>query len=277
MIGDRTLVETVVDRLERSECFDPIYVAGPETRLRMLGSRCELIDSDRSFGENIKTAAETARVRHPGRPIAFITCDILPEVETLRSLIDEYRQTGACDVWFPLVHAPEDRSRLGASAWKPAYHVVPVPGGPAVGILPGHLVIADPGALRLKFVYRLLQIGYRTRNRPINYRRAVFVRGVVFALLYQDLLHMTTLRAPTLTWSVLSVGIRGARELRNGTITLERLEYVLRKIFVASRHRKRFPKRRFALPIVEPLSLALDIDTEEEARALGGELERSSI
>ena len=73
------------------------------------------------------------------------------------------------------------------------------------------------------------------------------------------------------------MGIRGARELRNGTITLERLEYVLRKIFVASRHRKRFPRRRFALPIVEPLWLALDIDTEEEARALGGELERSSI
>ena len=118
----------------------------------------------------------------------------------------------------------------------------------------------------------MIQLGYKTRNRSINYRRAVMVRGVVLALLYQDLLHLMTLRAPTLTWSVLSVGIRTARELREGRISRERLEYASRKIFVNSRHRRRHPDRRVVLPIVDALSLAMDIDTEEEARAAGGDL-----
>ena len=78
--------------------------------------------------------------------------------------------------------------------------------------------------------------------------------------------------AATLTWSVLRVGIAAARELRDGTITRERLEQALRTIFVKSRHRRKFPGRRVQLPIVEALSLALDIDTEEEARAAGGNI-----
>jgi len=275
-IGDRTLIEALVDRLERSGRFHPIFVAGPAPLLQMLRLRCELIDSDGTFGENIKKSIETIRKRHRGDSIAVITCDVLPEVETLEASMEQFDRDSPCDAWFPLVHAPEDRTRLGASAWKPAYHVIPEQGRPAVEVLPGHLLIVDPTALRLKFLYRLVQLAYRTRNRPINYRGAVMVRGVVFELLYQDLLHLTTLRAPTLTWSVLSVGIRAARELRDGRITLARLEHALRKLFVASRHRRRHPRRRFVVRIVDRLSLALDIDTEEEARAAGGALGRRS-
>jgi hypothetical protein len=66
------------------------------------------------------------------------------------------------------------------------------------------------------------------------------------------------------------VGISGARELKKGRLTRLQLERSTRKIFVTSRHRKRYPDRRVLLPIVEGLSLALDIDTEEEARAAGG-------
>jgi hypothetical protein len=237
-----------------------------------MGPRCALIDSDGTFGENIRKSFDAMRAEHGRAPFAFITCDILPEVDTLTVLMDDYAAHAPCDLWFPLIHAPEDRGSLGASAWKPRYHIVPREGQAAVGILPGHLVVVDPAALRLKFVYRLMQLGYRTRNRPINYRRSVMVRGVVLELLYQDLLHLLTLRAPTLTWSVLRVGISAAHELREGRITRNRLEDTLRRIFVASRHRRRHPERRVRMPIVEGLSLALDIDTEEEARAAGGEV-----
>lgn len=271
-IGGRTLLESVIDRLEICGRFDPVYVVGPRSVLGSMGPRCELIDSDGTFGENIRSSFEAMRREHRRAPFAFITCDILPEVDTLRVLMDDYAAHAPCDLWFPLIHAPEDRGSLGASAWKPRYRIVPRDGLPAVGILPGHLAIVDPTALRLKFVYRLMQLGYRTRNRPINYRRRVMVRGVVLELLYQDLLHLLTLRAPTLTWSVLRVGIAAAHELREGRITRTRLEDTLRRIFVASRHRRRHPERRVHLPIVEGLSLALDIDTEEEARAAGGEV-----
>jgi hypothetical protein len=271
-IGERTLVEAVIARLDESERFGPVYVVGPASAYGMLADRSRLVDSDGTFGENIRHGLEAAREEHPGRPIAFITCDVLPEIETLRTLLDAYEREAPCDLWFPLIHAPADRGSLGPSAWKPAYHIRPEAGLDPVPVLPGHLAVIDPRALRLKFLYRLIQLGYRTRNRSINYRRGVIVRGVVFELLYQDLLHLCTLRAPTLTWSVLRVGIRAARELRDGRITRERLERALRRIFVTSRHRRRHPGRRVLLPIVEGLSLALDIDTVEEAQALGGDV-----
>ncbi len=269
-IGDRTLVETVVDRLRASGRFDPVYVVGPVSAFGRIDAESLLIDADGTFGQNIQTSLEAVRSASPGRPMAFITCDVLPEVDTLRELMDDYDRNVPCDVWCPLIHAPEDRRRLGASAWKPAYRIVPREGEPAVAVLPGHLAVVDPDALRLNFLYRLFQLGYRTRNRPIDYRRGVMVRGVVLELLYQDLLHLFTLRAPTLTWSVLRVGITRARELKRGTITRVRLEEALRQIFVTARHRRRNPDRRVWLPIVEGLSMAKDIDTEEEVREAGG-------
>jgi len=269
-IGGRTLIEVLIERLERCDRFHPIYVAGPAALLGPALGQGKLIDCDGTFGENLQVSIETVHAEHPDRPMAFITCDVLPEVETLSTLLEDYDSETPCDMWFPMIYAPEDRGSLGESAWKPAYHIVPNEGQPAVGILPGHLVLADPAALRLKFMYRLAQLAYRTRNRPIDYRRGVMVRGVVLELLYQDLWHLLTLRAPTLTWTVLSVGISAARELREGRITRARLAYALRQILVTSRHRRRHPERRVRLPIVEGLSLALDIDTEEEARAAGG-------
>jgi hypothetical protein len=271
-IGGRTLVETVVERLHQSGRFGRIYVLGPLRIYRTLSRRCTLVDGDGTFGENIRAGIDRVSPGASGAPIAFTTCDILPEVDTLRSVMDEYVARAPCDLWFPLIRAPEDRASLGASAWKPRYRVAPAEGEASIGVLPGHLTVADPSALRLKFLYRLMQMGYRTRNRSINYRRSAMVRGAVLELLYQDLLHLATLRAPTLTWSVLRVGIRAARQLRDGRITRRRLEDALRRILVTSRHRRRHPERRVRLPIVDGLSLALDIDTEEEARAVGGDV-----
>ena len=48
--------------------------------------------------------------------------------------------------------------------------------------------------------------------------------------------------------------------------------YDYRKIFVTYRHRRRYPHRRILTPVVDALALALDIDTEEEARERGGRL-----
>jgi hypothetical protein len=271
-IGDRSLVEVVIERLEACDRFGPIYVAGPGRAYEDIRQRARLIEADGTLGDNIRDSIEVVRREHPGRALAFITCDIVPDPQSLEALLEDYDRHAPADLWFPLVHAPENPGELGASDWKPAYRIVPREGLRAVEILPGHLAIYDPEALRLKFLYRLIQLGYRTRNRSINYRRGVMVRGLVLELLFQDLMHVLTLRAPTLTWSVLRVGIAAARQLRDGTITRERLEHALRTIFVKSRHRRRYPGRRVQLPIVEALSLALDIDTEEEARAAGGDV-----
>jgi len=276
ILDGRPLIETIVERLESVGCFGPIHIVGPAGVYAGVRGSAELIDSDGAIGENIRTALEAVRRRHPGLPIGFITCDIVPEVETLRRLMADFERLAPCDLWYPLIRAPRDQQGLGASAWKPIYRVLYGDEADPVQVLPGHLAVVDPGALRLNFVYRLVQLGYRTRNRGHDVRRSVMIRGVIFELLLQDLLHLFRLRAPTLTWSVLRTALPAARRLYDGTISLGEVEAAVRRVFVTGRHRRKYPDRRVQMPIVEALSLALDIDTEEEARAMGGEFGSSN-
>lgn len=272
----RPLITTIVERLDACEVFAPIFIAGPERVYRPIRGLAEVIDTDGTFGENIRAATETVRFALPGHPIGFITCDILPETDTLRQLMAIYAGAAPYDLWFPLVRVPKDARRLGASAWKPRYRIRPDAGQPAEEVLPGHLVVADPAAMRLEFIYRLFQLGYKTRNRPMSHRRRVMVRGILAELLYQDLLHILGLRLPTLTWNVLGSGLPTARKLKEGTATRTRIENTLRRIFVRAQHRRRYRDRRISLPFVDALSLAIDVDTEEEARAIGADLSENS-
>jgi hypothetical protein len=272
LLEGRPIVEHVIDRLRQSDCFEPLFIAGPRRIYgeRLLGT--EVIDTDLTFSENIMASLEHVRQAHPGIPVGFTTCDILPDPGELRGLASDYRDVSPCDLWYPLVRVPDDPSRLGASQWKPTYRIVPRAGEPAEEVLPGHLVIVDPEALRLKLIYELFQIAYRTRNRPIEYRRSAMIRGVFLELLRQDALHVLGRRLPNLTWTVLRTGLSGGLALKKGTLTLARIEDSLRKIFVRFRHRRKHPERRVIVTIVEALSLALDIDTQEEAAAHGGRL-----
>ena len=43
----------------------------------------------------------------------------------------------------------------------------------------------------------------------------------------------------------------------------------MRRVFVLRSHRQRHPERRVRMPLLRALSIARDIDTVEEARALG--------
>ncbi|MCP3980850.1 MAG: NTP transferase domain-containing protein [bacterium] len=274
-IGGRPLIDTVIDRLRASGGFDPIYVAGPRDVYGERRPHAEIIDTDGAFGDNIRAAIEHCRVRHPGQPIGFITCDVVPDVETLESVLEHFRRHRPCDLWFPMIQAPDDPELLGASQWKPEYVISSESGDRQTKVLPCHLAIADPESLRLAFVYKLFDLAYRTRNRPVMYRRGIIVRKLLFALLWQDLRHILGLRAPTLTWTLIRTGTDAARGLKSGRITRKRLEDATRTLFVKNAHRRKHPGRRMVLPIVEGLSLALDIDTVEEARAAGGRVRRA--
>jgi hypothetical protein len=275
-IEGKPLIHAIAERLKACGAFDPIYVAGPADVYRQIDAPTEIIDTDGTFGDNIRAGIEHLQSTHPGSAVAFVTCDILPDAEILRRLMAQCRQDAPFDVWFPMVRAPEDDSRLGASAWKPKYKFVPGEGQPAIPILPGHLAVGDLAALRLDFLYRLLTLGYSVRNRPLSYRSTVIVRDILGGLLYEDLRHALALRAPTMTATVIHAGLSSARRMHRGILSTERLEWAMRQIFVRRSHRLRFPERRFRMPIVDDLALALDIDTEEEARQVGGAVERRS-
>jgi hypothetical protein len=265
--GGRCLIEHLVDRLRSTGAFAPIWVAGPAASYQRSGAQVDVIDTDLDFGGNIRAGLETVMRKCPGLEIGFSTCDILPDRADLDAVLADYWNGDPSDLWFPLILTEEES--LGASAWKPRYRIVPAAGEPAVVVLPGHLAIVDPNALNRSMLYRLLDLGYRTRNRPIRYRRSYMLRHVLWTLVRQDLVQLLALRLPTVTWDAVRGGLRSAAGLRRGTLTLAELEEDMRRVFVRRSHRRRYPERRIRMPLLRAMSMARDIDTVEEARALG--------
>lgn len=268
-LAGEPLINRVVERFAENGRFDPIYVAGPAAAFEgVLHGAREVFDTDAGFGVNVQVAVESARARHPTGVLSMATCDILPGLEDLEVALDDYDSDRATDLWFPLVRVPDNPQALGASSWKPSY-VLRRGDGTTVSILPGHLTIFHPEAMRLRFLYGFLDTLYRSRNRPILYRRAFLFRRMLGQVLFHDLLHVLRLRLPTLTWDTAVGGGAAARRLRDQTMTLDELPRVVRRLIVKRRHRRRAPHDKIRLPILDTLSLAQDIDTLEEARAVG--------
>ena len=82
-IGEHSLIETLLGRLEAAGRFDPIYVVGPRRSVGSLDPRFRLVDADGTFGENLKSGITEARARHADLPLALVTCDILPDAARL--------------------------------------------------------------------------------------------------------------------------------------------------------------------------------------------------
>jgi hypothetical protein len=267
LVGGRRLIDVVLERLTGlPEVFGPFYVAGPARVYREIAA-ATLIDTDADFGGNLEAGIERVRHDHPGSPIAVTTCDVLPDRDEILGMLAHYWAHAPCDLWFPLVRLPPDEGSLGESAWKPRYKVLDQNGTPA-RVLPGHLVIVEPEGMRLEFLYRLLQSAYDSRNHSMRYRRWYLLRRMTRSILAHDWRELAGGRLPTMTLDVLAA-VRAARRLIRGTLPEADLECNLRRVFVHRAHRLAYPERRMLLPILEGLSLARDIDTVEEAKALG--------
>ena len=261
-IGRRPLIEVLVERVREARSFGPINVVGPARIYRKCDLNCELLDLDGTVGQNLRGAIEQHIDRHSG-PLAVLACDVLPTVAELSRLRDEYQAAAPCALWFPFIPVPDDPQALGAFAWKPVYRLRPSAEAEAVRILPGHLCIFDPRQIRLALLYRLLDLTYRTKNRSIRHRRSVMLRATLFGFVAEDLGGLFKLRAPTRTWRFIGSGLRLARELRAGRLELGELERLIGRIFLKT---PQPAGRGIRYPLIDVLSLAEDIDTEEEAR-----------
>ena len=271
-IKGRPIIDLLLERLQASGYFDPIYIAGPAGVYGPERGGCKVIDTDSTFGKNIEHGVEVVMAECPGRHVGVTTCDILPEEDELHRLMEDYYHHQPLDFWFPVILAPEEKKKLGASAWKPRYRIAPLPGEEPRTLLPGHLIVVDPYAVRLPLVYRTFDLAYRSRNQPILYRTGLIISHIFFGLMVQDLKLLFTFRLPTMTIGVIYNGVMLALHLREGVITPEELADRLRRIFVRFRHRRKFPERQGRLPLKHGLSLARDIDTEEEAQEIAKEL-----
>jgi len=264
-IEGRPLVAWLVERLLASKGFGPVTLAGPARVYGALGLDARVVDTDASVARNLRAAIEA----HSGGPLAVLSCDVLPSTAEFAELRARYEEALGNALWFPFVRVPKDLKELGAFAWKPEYSVV-LGSGEEVRILPGHLGILDPQCVRLPLFYRLLDSAYRTRNHSVAYRRVVMLRTVLLSLLGQDLRRLARLRAPSRTLTVLRSGLKLAHELRAGRIRLAQLEQLIGRIFL---HEQAGGVR---YPIIDMISLAEDIDTEEEARSVHGEVRQPS-
>ena len=95
---------------------------------------------------------------------------------------------------------------LSASACKPRYQVHVEAHATPQCILPGHLIIVDPDALRLRFVLQLVRLSYRTRNRTLGERYRALCQGLLGQALWEDLRLLLTRRVPELTAALIADG-----------------------------------------------------------------------
>ncbi len=272
-IGGRPLIEVLIGRFRDTGTFGPFYIAGPLTVYeRLAGGDVHVVDTDASFGDNIRHSIEAVMAAHPASQVAYTTCDILPDPEELRRVLGDLHRHQPCDFWMPQIRAPADLGRLGESAWKPKYGIRPEGEDTPVPTLPGHLIVADPRAMRLSMAFRIFDLAYSTRNRPVRYRRSWITRRALGALIAEDFRRLLRLRPPNVTAEMVYHGLSVAKLLVSGNAGQRKLEHHLHRMWVRRSHRKRHPDRRGWAPVLDILSLARDIDTEEEARELVDEL-----
>lgn len=265
-VGGRPLVALLVERLRSCPEFEDIAIAGPARLYSGLVPGVRVIDTDSHLGANLRAAAEDLRARGERGPIALASCDVLPEEGELRRALDTYIQGPPCAVWFPLVRIAGEQPRE-AFRWKPAYGLVDTDGA-AVQVWPGHLGIVDLSQLRLRFLFRVLDAAYRTRNLPVGARHRRMAVRLLWGLLGSDVSRLFRLRAPTRTWTTLARGVRVARGVKRQMLTTSELERSIAAIVLRDGYLERFPAGGIRTVVVEALSLAEDIDTEEEADQL---------
>jgi hypothetical protein len=271
-IGGRPIIDLLLERIHESGCFDPVFIAGPARIYGDSRGGAQVIDTDSTFGGNIEASVMAVAPRSPDGIVAVTTCDILPEGDELRRLMEDYYRHAPLDFWAPLILAPERPAEMGASAWKPKYRIQPTPDAEPATLLPGHLVLADTNAVRLPLVFRTFDLAYRSRNRGVLYRLRLIVSHIFLGLVVQDLKHLLAFRLPDLTATVITNGVMLALHLQEGVITSDEMAERLRRIYVSYKHRRLYPERKGRLPLMHALSMAKDIDTEEEAREIAQEL-----
>lgn len=277
-IGGRPLVEVALERWRAAEVFDPIYIAGPARVYEPLGLDARIIDTDGELGDNLRAGNDRIEADCGVCQLAVTTCDILPDSAELAAAVEDLYRHQPVDFWMPLCPVP-DPALLGASAWKPKYWVrsPEPPYTQPVPILPGHLMIGTPAILRLRFLYQLFDELYRTRNRPIAYRRMVLTRSLLGSLLKEDLRHLFSLRLPYITFGVVYNVLMLVSKIAAGAVSTTDFEDHLRKAFLRRQHRRDFPERRGRVVLMPCLSLAKDIDTLEEAREMAASLGKNPL
>ncbi|MEM6792746.1 MAG: hypothetical protein AAF725_02110 [Acidobacteriota bacterium] len=261
-IGGAPLITRVIERMSECGAFGPIFVAGPKRIYEGIVPEECILETDGGFGDNLRTGIDSVRSLDP-ELIAVTTCDILPDPDELQIAVQDLLSRQPLDFWMP--HIPVTADDLGSSEWKPRYWLQPPGSAEALATLPGHIVVADIRPLRLPFVYHLFDLFYATRNASVARRRLGILPRVLGFLLREDWGYLRRGERPYAFFDVLYNGLKMAAHLKAGRAVTTEFEDRIRKLFYTRQHRRLYPQRRGRIAILDVLSLARDIDTEEEA------------
>jgi len=265
-LGGRPLIDVVVERFAVSGSFDPILVAGPMERYGASRGPARVVDTNVDFAGNIRAALAALPSTIPPGPVFFASCDVIPEASELRGMLEDYEAHQPLDFWYPQIRVPEDRTKLGSSAYKRTDWIRPEGEEEAVETLPGHLVAINPASIRRALFLRCFEIAYRSRTQPVFWRFLSISGATLLQLIREDLRAIAAGRLPFHLVEILGNATRLAWGLARGGIPQENIERSIGKVFSTRRHRRRYPERGGRIPILDGLSLARDIDTEGEAR-----------
>ncbi|MCA9217249.1 MAG: hypothetical protein KDB27_29470 [Planctomycetales bacterium] len=259
----RCMAAELVHRIRASECFSEPLLLGPKQWYADKVD-CEITHVEGSLIDTLRLLARIISERFAGDdPVAITACDILPSVADFQRLLEnDYAPHAESVFWWQMVESqPED---MGASSWKPTYHMPLQQGDSPRTLYPGHVVIVRPSALRFQLINRLLELAYKYRNRPLNKRHIGITLGAIRALITQDLMNLREFQLPVLTFVLPYVGLRDFFKYRNGTATLRDHEYFLAKTFLHRRFHHVANNRPFVIAATTLRSFAKDIDTKAE-------------
>lgn len=274
-IGGRRLIDILIDRAQASGFFDPIYIAGPSAIYEDLAG-AEIIETDGNLAENLAACVDAMARLQPGRQVMFTTCDILPDPDELAAALQDFHSHQPLDYWMAQIREPENVAELGESQWKPKYFLHPTGEAQRVQVLPGHILAVDPGIADTDLIIRFFGGLYKTRNRSIGSRYGVIARLVLGKLFSDDFKALLRLRPPSRTWTVVYNCLLLARRLAAGVARQDEFEVRIRRIFLKPDHVRAHPENLSRVAIIPGLSLAKDIDTEEEAREVARAAEADS-
>ncbi len=263
----RCLVEELVHRAQESECFSDIVVVGPRQQYDGKIS-CDLIDVEGSLVRTLQCVFETIQSRFDVRePIALSSCDIFPSASDFQTLLkDSYGPHRESQFWWQLIDATAEQ--MGASHWKPAYHLPEAPGQPEKRLYPGHVVVARVEALRVRLANRLLQLAYRYRNRMLRKRFLGITLRMLGTLVAEDFRNLASGKLPTLTFSVPYHGLSAYFKYQRRHLTVRDFEQAVSHVMLHRSFQHSANGRPVVCSISPLVSFAKDIDTFAELQEL---------
>jgi len=258
-IGDKLILQSLVEEIEKSDLFSEIYLIGNPIKLKKLFS-LPIFTGQHDLKKNIKIIFDFSKAKFPNQLIAIITCDILPKSEDFKRFFEKIEKKLEssnlifCFILNSLLKVFREADTLIKNdEEKPKnYNLV------------YNFFILRPDALNKKIIYFLIDLLRPLRKKRItNWSRFLlcFLKLIILIPKYPFVLFFL----PKI-FSVISL----FKKYLKGNLKFSEIEKIVETIFIKRKNRK---GKTCYLEVIDIPSFAEDIDTEKDYEILKKELQ----